>query len=194
VSKTTYLNPVKNLTCSFDIWATVCNWSQPTCPLLASTVQKALHSIMVLRHVMGFTNSMTQSLLIKWHVSVMYGSPEREVQRSVVVEKYSNSLLEIWYSILSLTCDTNEGIATLVKCFWVGNWNLRLNICNMAWKPGLSTVLNGNMSFAIQLATDFVNSFCSLEDVNNSFYLSHIAMKVAGYSQAVSALFTGTLY
>ena len=57
-------------------------------------------------------------------------------------EKYSNSLLVTWHSVLPLISETNLGIATLViqKCLWVGSWYLGLDFCSIAQNPGLSTV------------------------------------------------------
>ena len=73
---------------------------------------------------------------MKWQVKVMYGSPDINVHKSVVAEKY----LAIWHSILPLNSETNLGIATSVKCLWVDNWYLGLNLCSIARNPGLSTV------------------------------------------------------
>ena len=110
---------------------------------------------------------------MKWQVKVMYGSPDINVHRSVVAEKYSNSLLAIWHSILPLTSETNLSIATLVKCLRY----LGLNLCSIAQNPGLSAVDSGSISLAKQQATDFVNSLCSLESKESSFCLFQVSVR-----------------
>ena len=107
----------------------------------------------------------------------MYGSPDTDVHRSVVAEKYSNSLLAIWHSMLLLTSKTNLGIATLVKCLRVGSWYLGLNFCSIVRNPGLSTVDSGSISRAKQQATDVVSSLCSLESEESSLCLFHISVR-----------------
>jgi len=47
----------------------------------------------------------------------------------------------------------------------------------MVRNPGLSTVDRGSISLAKQVVTDFVNSLCSLNDVDSNFYLSHVVAR-----------------
>ena len=96
---------------------------------------------------------------MKLQVEVIYGSPDPDVHRLVVAEKYSNSLLAIWHSMLPLTSETNLGIATLVNCLWGGRWSLETNFYSIAQNPSLSTVESGSMSLTKQ-AIDFISSLC----------------------------------
>ena len=112
--------------------------------------------------------------------------PLNQISRGQLLQK--NNLLSISASIVSWTLDTEDGIAALVKYLRVGNWCLELNFWSMVQNPGLSTVDKGSISLAKQEATDFINSLCSLDNVDSSFCLSHTVAR-DGWSSGTLSIF-----
>jgi len=59
----------------------------------------------------------------------------------------------------------------------------------MVRNPGLSTVDRGSISLAKEVATDFVNFLCSLDDVDSSFCLSHVVARDSWFGSGTFSFF-----